>query len=546
MQSILQYRRLRREVEEDLAYARAKTSSLRSNVSPALLEANADGYMRPEAEGEKEPVLSTDMLLVPGVAVSHPNGANGDIVLVVGWRDNDPSNPLNWSVLKKWMVMFMCALIAIAMTVPSSIEGATQDAFDARFGVNSMAGSMTTGIFLIGIGVGSLFSGPFSETFGRNAVYFVTLILVIVFTLGKALAPNYGAALAFRFICALFAAAPMTVAGGTVGDIWQPLQIPFGLPMLTMAAYMGPILGPVIGAYTPKIGFVWADWISIIIAGVVLIVVIFGQPETFSPILLEWRAKHLRDLTGDDRYRAEHSAVISSFSNRLLTNVYRPFVMIWTEPLILIFSFYLVLLYFVLFTFLNGYPFIFANVYGISTSLTFVIFAAMVPGVLVALLLVPLLYSLTKKAAKKAAANGKVLQPEVSLWWAMAGASILMPISLFWMAWTCYSSISIWSPIVASGIFGYSLVCIFTTTYMYTIFVYLKFAASALGFMTFSRYVVSGALSPASVKMYENIGPHWSLTIVGIVGTIMAPVPFVLYRYGHKVRAMSKNVQNKV
>jgi hypothetical protein len=81
---------------------------------------------------------------------------------------------------------------------------------------------------------------------------------------------------------------------------------------------------------------------------------------------------------------------------------------------------------------------------------------------------------------------------------------------------------------------------------MYTIFVYLKFAASALGFMTFSRYVVSGALSPASVKMYENIGPNWSLTIVGIVGTIMAPVPFVLYKYGHKVRAMSKNVQNKV
>ncbi|CAG8317603.1 unnamed protein product [Penicillium nalgiovense] len=129
--------------------------------------------MRPEAEGEKEPIISTGMLLVPGVTVSHPNGANNDVVLVVGWRDKDPSNPLNWSLLKKWMAMFMCALIAIAMTVPSSIECATQDAFDARFGVNSMAGSMTAGIFPIGIGVGSLFSAPFSETFGRNAVYFL-------------------------------------------------------------------------------------------------------------------------------------------------------------------------------------------------------------------------------------------------------------------------------------------------------------------------------------------------------------------------------------
>lgn len=93
--------------------------------------------------------------------------------------------------------------------------------------------------------------------------------------------------------------------------------------------------------------------------------------------------------------------------------------------------------------------------------------------------------------------------------------------------------------------FGYALVCIFTTTYMYIIFVYLQYAASALGFMTFARYIVSGALSPASVKMYENLGPHWSLTISAIVATVMAPVPFVLYVYGHKVRAMSRNVQNK-
>lgn len=98
---------------------------------------------------------------------------------------------------------------------------------------------------------------------------------------------------------------------------------------------------------------------------------------------------------------------------------------------------------------------------------------------------------------------------------------------------------------MASGVFGYALVCIFTTSYMYIIFVYLQYAASALGFMTFSRYVISGALSPASVKMYDNLGPHLALTIVAIVATVMAPVPFLLYRYGHQVRAMSKHVQNK-
>ncbi|KAL9031136.1 MAG: hypothetical protein Q9196_000812 [Gyalolechia fulgens] len=510
MSSFFQYRRLRREVQEDLA--RAQEAQRRASTSTSEPK---EEKTKEEDAGEDE---SEKLTMVPGVTVSRLEDGDGSVVFEVGWKENDPSNPLSWTLTEKWMAMLTCCALAIPLTMLTSIEGPVQEAFDAHFGVNAMAGSMTTGIFLIGIGVGSLFSGPFSETFGRNAVYFSTMVVVLLFIMAKALAPNYGAALAFRFLCSVFAASPMTVAGGTIGDIWTPMQLPFGLPLVTFAAYAGPILGPVVSAYTPEIGFEWADWISMIIVGVALVFVLLFQPETYSPVLLEWRAKHLRELTGDNRYQASHASA-GSLGTRLLINSYRPFTMIWTEPIILVFSFYLILLYFVLFTFLNGYHYIFTRVYDITTSMTFIIWTAMMPGVFVAMALIPYMYNLTKKAAAKAAAQGQPLQPE--------------------------SSISIWSPIVASGFFGYALVCIFTSAYMYIIFVYLQYAASALGFMTFSRYVISGALSPASVKMYEDLGPHWSLTIVAIVSTIMAPVPFILYKYGHRIRAMSRHAQNK-
>lgn len=174
-----------------------------------------------------------------------------------------------------------------------------------------------------------------------------------------------------------------------------------------------------------------------LIMGATIIFVLLAQPKTYSPLLLKWRAKHLRDLTGDGRYRIEQTSV-SSLGPRLLTNLYRPFVMIWTEPIILVFTFYLVLLYFILFTFLSGYEVIFTRTYGISTSLTYIIWVAMLPGVFIAMAMIPYVYSLTKKSAARSMAEGKSIQPEVSLYWAMAGASILMPISLFWMAWTCY------------------------------------------------------------------------------------------------------------
>ncbi|KAG9959870.1 glycoside hydrolase/deacetylase, partial [Aureobasidium melanogenum] len=246
-----------------------------------------------------------------------------------------------------------------------------------------------------------------------------------------------------------------------------------------------------------------------IIVAFALVTVFLLQPETFSPLLLEWRAQHLRELTGDNRYQAEHETA-SSFGTRVLSNIYRPFSLAWSEPVIIIFSLYLVLLYFVLFTFLNGYTF--TRTHNISNGLTFILWAAMLAGVFIAVAMIPWIYSLTLKAAGRAAGAGQQLQPE--------------------------GDVNIWSPIMASFVFRYALVCIFTTSYMYIIFVYLQFAASALGFMTFARYIVSGALSPASVKMYEDIGPHWSLTISAIFASLMAPVPFLLSKCGRKVISM--------
>lgn len=133
MESYFQNRRLRRQAEEDLA--NIQTKSVRTSTSSPSLGS--------DLEVAEKPAVSADGPLVPGVTVSHHD--NGEVVFVVGWRENDPSNPQNWSLLRKWMVMLTCCLIAIAMTIPSSVEGATQDAFDAHFGVNAMAGSMTTG-----------------------------------------------------------------------------------------------------------------------------------------------------------------------------------------------------------------------------------------------------------------------------------------------------------------------------------------------------------------------------------------------------------------
>ena len=47
-------------------------------------------------------------------------------------------------------------------------------------------------------------------------------------------------------------------------------------------------------------------------------------------------------------------------------------------------------------------------------------------------------------------------------------------------------------------------------------------------------------MTVAGIPFYENMGTHWTLTILGCISLIMAPIPYVLYFYGHRIRQRSR------
>lgn len=75
---------------------------------------------------------------------------------------------------------------------------------------------------------------------------------------------------------------------------------------------------------------------------------------------------------------------------------------------------------------------------------------------------------------------------------------------------------------------------------MYIIDVYEIYAASALGFLTVSRYCVAGGMSVVGIPFYRNLGVHWTLTILGIISAVMVPVPYIFWRFGRIIRGWSK------
>ncbi|KAF4454790.1 multidrug resistance [Fusarium albosuccineum] len=446
----------------------------------------------------------------------------GGKVFLVDWEGrDDPLNPQNWSVGRRVGVTLQISMIALFVGAASGIDATVLPQAAASLGVSEVAESLATGLYLVGMGIGSLVAGPFSETFGRNAVYSVSMGVFMIWIMASGLAPNFGAQITFRFLAGCSASTPLVCSGGSIADMYNSLEKTWSFPLYAITCFGGPMFGAVMGAYigpSSVVSWRWTEWTMLISSGLVLVLVLLFMPETYRPLLLQWKAEHYRRITGDSRFRCEHEIVGASLFSRLKISMTRPFLML-TEPIIMAMTLYMTVVYIVLFTFLVGWPYIFEHTYGLDQGLANVIFVAMFLGTQINFAFVP---------------------PEIRLWYAMLGAAVSIPISLFWLGWTNYPSISIWSAIFAVVFFGYGVTGIFICVYMYIIDSYEIYSASALTFVSLTRYLVAGGMTVVGIPFYENMGTHYTLTIMACLSIILAAIPYVLYFYGPKIRAKSR------
>ncbi|ORY59322.1 major facilitator superfamily transporter [Pseudomassariella vexata] len=469
----------------------------------------------------------------------------GEKVFIVGWEGpDDPLNPRNWTTTKRILCILEVSTIALVVGAASGIDATILPQAAEDLGVSDVAETLDTGLYLVGMGLGGLIAGPFSETFGRNAVYTVSMAVFMIWIMAAGLAPNYGAQIIFRLFAGCSASTPLVCSGGSVADMFNSIEKTWGFPIYAISSFGGPMLGAVMGAYigpSTLVSWRWSEWTILIFSGLITILLFFCMPETYEPLLLGWKAKHLRKITGDSRYCTEHEIVKATLFTRLKVSMTRPFLML-TEPIILAMALYLTVLYIVLFTFLVGWPYIFDYPYDIGQGLSNIVFISMFVGLMFSFFLVPIVYRKTINQMKLAESRGEGSQfdPESRLWYAMLGCSAAIPISLFWMGWTSSPSISIWSPILAAALFGYGIIGIFLAAYMYIIDSYEIYSASALTFVALTRYVAAGGMTVVGLPFYKNMGVHYTLTILGSISAVLVPIPYLLYKWGYLLRRRSK------
>ncbi|KLT42114.1 MFS transporter [Cutaneotrichosporon oleaginosum] len=450
---------------------------------------------------------------------------------------NDPRHPYNWSALKKWTVLIVVCSAAVCVTVASSIQASTYQNLEDEFDVLRIEAVAGVSLYVLGFGVGALFLGPLSEFYGRSIIYLVSFALFTIFNIPIATAQNMGILLFFRLITGLCGAGFLSVAGGTVSDMFRPGTTDLPTAIYTLAPLSGPCLGPILGGYMNQ-NVTWRATFYLIIAwgGVEFLLLWTLVPETFLPIVQKQEARRLRISTGEGAWTSP-----SEKSGRTVRDVFPaalwvPIKLMMSEKMALAMDTWTSLILGIIYLFFNAIPYTFRTLYNFSLGESGLAFLALGLGMVLGTATQPLFIARIKDKGIRA---GTKPAPETRLPVGMAGA-ILAPVGLLWFALSSFRKMPWIMPMLGTLIFGVGSVYIFTCVFGFLVSTYPKYAASAMAGNTLLRCVWAAGFPLFALPMYQGLGPEGATGLLAGLCALLAPIPFVLARVGPRLRAKSE------
>ena len=319
-----------------------------------------------------------------------------------------------------------------------------------EFNVSEVPATLGLSLFTAGYGLGPMVLSPMSDipSLGRRGIYFWTLFAFVVFQLPVGFAIDLPMFLVFRFVTGFCGSPCLSTGGATIPDMYQPAQTPFAICIWGSFGILGPVMGPIVGGFlAPVKGWRWTIWVIAWLCSIVLIIFFFLMPETSAANILYRRAKRLRLVTGDDRYRSQSEIDAAHFTKRdHLAVVGRAFTLTFSEPIVFSLDLYTALLYGVLFLWFESFPLVFGDIYGFNVEEQGLAFLGILVGAVITL---PLFLLWLKRYIVPILAEPD-FRPELILTPTFFGSAAL-PICLFWYGWSARSSVHWIMPIVGSG-----------------------------------------------------------------------------------------------
>lgn len=212
-----------------------------------------------------------------------------------------------------------------------------------------------------------------------------------------------------------------------------------------------------------------------------------------------------------------------------------------TQPILALLTLYQSFIYGVLFLFYQTYPVAFGTDRNWPTTLKYLPLLAIIVGVFAGSLGIIITNQLYTRHHNHTPSGTYI--PESRLPPMIFGA-ILVPIGMFWFAWTASSvSISPASAVCASFVTGAGMYLLFIQGFNYIVDCYTGMANSAMGVNGAMRSVFGAVFPLFARQMVRALGVAWTTSILGSVCVVLVPVPVCFWYWGERIRGWAVKVK---
>lgn len=444
-------------------------------------------------------------------------------------------DPQGLSLLRRWLAVVTIAVSGHFVTFASSAAVFSLHSIEKSFHVGREVAILSISLYVMGLGVGPLFAGPISELYGRNIVYRTSFVLFFVFSFPVAFAHDIEVFLIFRFVTGFCGAAFLSVAGGSVSDMFPNAMVGTPMAVYTVSTFLGPEFGLLFSGFVNQhVEWRWTYHALIIWAFLQTVTLICFVPETYTPVILKWKAQRLRKAGGNNHLYAPLEKMNISLGRSIFVSCYKPFQLLADRMLFLI-DLWCALILGILYLAFRAFPIIFMEKHHFNMQMTGVTFLGIALGNLIGLATTPYWNRRYRLYVER---HGDP-PPEFRLVMGQVGG-ILVSISLFCTAFTTYKDLHWIAPVIASVPFGTGIYFVYSSSFTYLVVAYRPIAASAMASNSAMRSSFAAAFPLFASQMYHALGTVGATALLAGLATAMAPLPFIFYHIGEKIRAKSK------
>ncbi|KAL8313462.1 hypothetical protein RB593_007585 [Gaeumannomyces tritici] len=211
-----------------------------------------------------------------------PKRTRDGLMILDPQPEESVNDPLNWPSWRRNLALLSVGLYCMVGGGLTPLLAAGFPAIARDYHVEVADVSLTTGMFMLGLGVGSVIASPTAILFGKRTVYLGSAAAVIVCSIWCALAPNFTSLVVARVFQGIAVSPVECLPGATIGEIFFLHEKAFRIGIYTLLLLSGKNIVPLISAaIMQSLSWRWVFWVItmvLVFCGALLFLFV---PESF-------------------------------------------------------------------------------------------------------------------------------------------------------------------------------------------------------------------------------------------------------------------------